>query len=150
MKYKSVYEYLDEVFSEKKNPSNEEIVKAKKAYWKLYFRHYHKQRRKTRKEFTLGFEPEMLSKIKNKKGSLSTSKFLYQAVCTAIDNNSLNFIQRDLLAEIQQQLMLIISYIEENLLDDKNELAYETIAKIEELELKIHNIQNYDNKEQSN
>ena len=146
MKYRSIYDYLDEVFSKKKNPSKEEIVRAKEEYWKLYFRNYHKQRRKYRKEFTLGFDQKTLLKIKEKKGSQTFSKFLYQSVLKALESNDiLNGITQEILADIQQQLMIIISSIEESLLEENKELAYDAISQLEELELKIHKIQNDDN-----
>jgi hypothetical protein len=73
--YTSVHQYLDCVLQNNPNASHNQIKEAKKAYWKLYYSHYRKQKRKKRKEFTLGFYNEQLDKIDIKRGELTVSKF---------------------------------------------------------------------------
>jgi hypothetical protein len=137
MKFQNLYEYLDFVFSNKPNPSNEDIKKAKKEYWKLYFQNYHKQRREIRKEFTLGFDATNLARIKKRQGKLTTSKFLYQSIVLALESDSHTFLDRDFLTGLQQKIMLLICNIEEHIAEENKILADIIINQLEVLELEI-------------
>ena len=112
-KYTSIHQYLDIVLQNHPNASAIEVEMAKKTYWKLYYAYYRKQKRKKRKEFTLGFYPEQLQEIKTKKGDKSISRFLYDCIENALQDNLVDLYDKQTLAEIHLQLMQLITLIEE-------------------------------------
>jgi hypothetical protein len=65
--YTSLHDYLDAVLSQIENPNHQQIKEAKREYWKQYYTYYRKQKRQIRKEYTLGFHPEVLKQIQQKK-----------------------------------------------------------------------------------
>lgn len=134
MKYKSVHAYLDTVLKDIPHPTHSDIKNAKREYYSLWYKHYRREKRKLRKEYTLGFDTEILSKIHNKRDTLSVSQFLYQCVLQSLEEDTTSkIIHMELLRAIQQQLMQLINGIEEaidnDLLND-NEILF----KIEKLE----------------
>ena len=69
--FSSLHEYLDCAFKDNPNPSWDEIKNAKKEYWKIYYKHYRREKRIKRKEFSLGFYPKQLQLIHQKRGDKS-------------------------------------------------------------------------------
>ena len=137
MKYNNIYEYLDMAFSENDNPSKEEIIEAKKQYYKLWHREYNRKRRKIRKEFTLGFDAKTLQQIKQQKGTRSISKYLYEAVCDAIGSERKSDFDNEQLTFVHQKLMQLIVLLEEVLERDNSLDTEHTLERIEELELQF-------------
>lgn len=142
MKYTSLYQYLDEVLSDVENPSKEQIQQAKNAYWKLWFTHYRRQRRKQRKEFTLSFDAQTLKHINDKKGTQSVSQFLYTSIYRALSSENASAIDTKLLAEVNQQLMQVINLLEELLENNATELTLKILERLEQLELGIAELLN--------
>jgi len=132
--YKSVHEYLDDVLSSVSNPSYEQIKLTKLDYWKCYYTHYRKQKRKTRKEFTLGFDKERLKLINDKKGTLTVSKFLYLIIDRELESNDVIFNDKEQLSELYLLLMKLISSVEELLDNDASKSVTEILYRLENLE----------------
>lgn len=134
MTYNNIYEYLDMVLETNANPTKEEIIDAKKQYYKLWHREYNRRRRKIRKEFRLGFDAKTLQRIKDQKGTLSISKYLYNAVYDALDGGHTSNFDNEQLTTIHQKLMQLIALLEESAELPRIEILLE---RIEELELQF-------------
>jgi glyoxylase-like metal-dependent hydrolase (beta-lactamase superfamily II) len=133
--YGSLYAYLDDVLAKMDNPSLQLVKQAKRDYWKLYFRHYRKERRQGRREFTLGFDSDALERIDYQRGDLSVSKFLYLAVEHALsDGMTVQPIDRELLSNMHHMLALTVSLLEELLDREQRALTEEVLGHIEQLE----------------
>ena len=127
-RYHSIHEYLDEVLADIAHPTDAEIKSAKQAYWKLYYRQYRKDKRKERKEFTLGFSAEILKQINEKRDTLSISQFLYTSVHQALHNTEMPVQDNSILKEIDYKLMEIINLLEEH---SETEILIEKIEQLE-------------------
>lgn len=138
--YNSLHEYLETVLKSIPNPTARQVVEAKRAYWKIYYTQYRKERRKTRKEFTLGFDNSKLKLIHQKKGRLTVSEFLYQSVDMALDSNQILCIDKKLLGIIDQHLMQLIDLLEELSETKGTTLDISLNEKIEELEAQFHQL----------
>lgn len=138
--YTSLHDYLDTMLSHIENPSHGQIKQAKRNYWKLYHTHYRRQKRKVRREFTLGFGPDVLERILQKKGDLSVSLFLYRAVEQAIGNGHSVPGDREVLGRVDRQLMHLIDLIEDLLASEKTGLDGQVLEKIEALEMQFSQI----------
>ena len=132
--YTSLHNYLDVALSDIENPSHTQIKESKREYWKLYYTHYRQQKRKTRKEYTLGFDAEGLRQIGLKKESLSVSQYLYQAVEQAISDNRQSFYDKAVLGKIDQHLMHLIDLVEELIASESTALNERVLERIELLE----------------
>ncbi|WP_299884260.1 hypothetical protein [uncultured Lacinutrix sp.] len=138
MKYSNIYEYMDMVFEANTNPTKAEIIEAKKQYYKLWHREYNRKRRKTRKEFRLGFDVKTLGRIKQEKGTRTVSKYLYDAVFNALDGGSKSDFDNEQLVVIHQKLMQLIALTEEVLeRNGESTEVEETLERIESLELEF-------------
>jgi len=131
MKYSSIHDYLDVVFAAIPNPSKEDIIYAKKQYYKLWHKAYNRKRRKTRKEFTLGFNAKTLKQIKDSKGKRSVSKYLYDAVFGALDGGLKSDFDNEQLVAIHQKLMQLIALLEERGDSPQIEILLERIEILE-------------------
>ncbi|WP_299116410.1 hypothetical protein [uncultured Winogradskyella sp.] len=137
MQFNSIYEYLDMVFEANTNPTKAEIIEAKKQYYKLWHKAYNRKRRKTRKEFRLGFDINTLGRIKREKGTRTVSKYLYDAVFNALDGGSKSDFDNEQLVTIHQKLMQLIALVEQ-VLDSGESLELENLLeRIEQLELQF-------------
>lgn len=134
MEFDSIYDYLDSVFTEKTHPTEAEIIEAKKRYYRLWHREYNRRRRKYRKEFTLGFAPDVLKRIKAQKGKESVSKYLYDAVFDALNNGGKPSYDPEQLTVIHQKLMQLMALLEEQ---GESPQIEEILDRIEELELQF-------------
>lgn len=128
MKYSSIHQYLDDVLGHIEYPTDAQVYEAKQEYWKLYYRQYRKDKRKERKEFTLGFSPEIIQQINTKRGTLSISQFLYASVQQALNSTGIPMQDNSIFREIDYKLMELI-----NLLDEHSETET-LIEKMEQLE----------------
>ncbi|MCK8479054.1 hypothetical protein [Psychroserpens algicola] len=140
--YKSVHEYIEEELTLVSNPSHEQIRKTKQAYWKRYYKHYRRQRRNIRKEFTLGFDKERLQLIDTKRGELSISKFLYLIIDRELESNETLFNNQEQLSELHLQLMKLISLTEELLDNVNSELIHQILERLETLEKSFEQVIN--------
>lgn len=132
--YTSLHDYLDAKLSHIDNPTHSQIKEAKREYWKQYYTHYRRQKRKVRKEYTLGFTPDCLRQIKQKKGKLSVSEFLYKTIEQAISSNPIPLQDTLVLRSIDRQLMHLIDLMEELLTSNSNILNEQVLEQIEVLE----------------
>jgi hypothetical protein len=133
--YTSVHQYLDCVLKNNPNASHAEIKEMKRQYWKLYYSHYRKQKRKNRKEFTVGFYKEQLEKIHQKRGTQTVSKFLYQTIKKELQSDSKPSFDADVMAAIHLELMQLITLIEElleNIDSDKMAVALNQLEQLED------------------
>ncbi len=134
MEYNSIHDYLDAVFKADANPTKEEVIEAKKRYYRLWHREYNRKRRKFRKEFTLGFAPDALRRIKDQKGDMSVSKFLYRTIFDRLGLGVTSSYDREQLTIIHQKLMQLMALLEEN--GDSPQIE-DILDRIEELELRF-------------
>ena len=136
--HKSLHSYLDAVFKDYPNPDIETIIATKKEYWRQYYRIYRKQYRQQYKEYRLHFDTDTLADIKQKKGKLSTSKFLYQCVLQVLEGNTgIHTGRQTYLESISHQLLKIIYLLEELADNGASELTADLIDRITRLESDI-------------
>ncbi|MDC9723425.1 MAG: hypothetical protein PSN34_11745 [Urechidicola sp.] len=140
MKYKNIFEFLDVALADNPSPSKEDIANAKSQYYKAWHRHYNRQRRTIRKEFTLGFTPEILKRIENKKGTLTVSKYLYNAIYDALNNGNATVYDLNLLSNIHQQLLHLMTLLEELLDSGVSPQIELLLERIEQLELQFNKL----------
>lgn len=111
--YKSLHDYLDLVFRDK-TPDENEIIEAKKIYWKSYNTALKQNQRKKRKEVTIAFEKdewEMLSRERNPNQTIQA--FIKVLLLQQIGNGATNrntFLKDT--TQIEQQLFLVTDYLE--------------------------------------
>lgn len=133
--YKGLHDYLDTVFASKNHVTEEEIIAEKKAYWKLYYRHYRKYRRThVKREFTLGFDKQALKLMHQKRKDLSISEFLYACIYTILTGEKYHLLDTKPIDKLHQQLMELISLIEELLEDYDIEMNQEILSRLENIE----------------
>ncbi len=137
MKYKNIFEFLDVALADNPNPSKDDIANAKAQYYKVWHRHYNRQRRATRKEFTLGFKPKTLQRIQDKKGTLTVSKYLYTAIYDALNNGNTSVYDRSLLSNIHQKLLHLMTILEESLDNGESPRMELILERIEQLEIQF-------------
>lgn len=135
--FKGVHDYMDALFAGR-SPSSDEIIDAKKQYWKAYNSDLIKRRRKKNSEFTIAFNKKELKLIYLRKAKeKSVTEYLQKVVLTHLnDNTSINkFIDTSI---IEQQLFLIAEYMQD-LLDIETSINPKNFAQ---LESKINHLQN--------
>lgn len=142
-RYTSLHHYLDDVLSDITNPNHTQIKQAKRDYWKHWYRHYRRKSREQYKEFTLRFDPEHLKLISERKGKLSVSKFLYQAIEQALVSNRLPITDSKQLGELNQNLMRLVNLLEEHLEEQPSELTESLLLRFEGLETEVTNLLNH-------
>lgn len=140
--YTSLHQYLDAVLQNNSNASDAQIKQIKRQYWKLYYSAYRKRKRKSRKEFTLGFYKEQLDKIHQKKGKQTVSKFLYQTIKKELQSDSKPNVDVDAIAEIHLALMQLITLIEELLDNTDSDKMATALDRLETLEDAVSQILN--------
>ena len=133
MKYNSLHEYLDDVFKDKQ-PSRNEIKKAKREYWKIWYRFYRREERKRKREFSLRLHPDEIEQMDRIKGDLGYSQFLYKAVRKSLLSKEEPRTDPQEFAKIKQLLMQVINLLEEHIENDKSELTSEILSEMEKLE----------------
>lgn len=141
LKFKSVHDFMDAIFC-KENPTSEEIISAKKQYWKSYNLDLIQRRRKMKTEFTIGLTKEELkdANLKMTKEKSMTeyirNVFLYHL------NSSSSYKPVDT-SIIEQQLLMIVDYLKElidneTILNDTISSQLRTYIKNLESLMKIH------------
>lgn len=132
--FSSLHEYLDWALKNNPNASWDEIKNAKKEYWKIYYKHYRREKRIKRKEFSLGFYPKQLQKIHEKRGDKSVSQFLYDAVNRQLTSQEAPPVDTKVFREVHQQLRTLINLMEESLDSEASDALEEVLERIEQLE----------------
>jgi len=132
--YTNIHEYLDDVLRNVPDPTHLQVKEAKRAYWKLYYRQYRSEKRKVRKEFTLGFDRDTMARIKQKKGSLDVSKFLYLIIETYLSSDKVPSFDKEILAGLHLKLMELIGHIEELLDNDGTTVPSDILERLETVE----------------
>lgn len=139
--YRNLHNFLDEIFKNK-TPDEEEIVQAKKTYWRSYNTRLKQTQRKKYKEITISFSKEELQFLQRKlEMNQSVSDFIKKLILACLNDASLNFtienIQKKDLDKIEQQLFILIDYLESLLYQRKIIDKYQTVT----LEKHIENLQ---------
>ena len=111
--YNNLHDYLDDLFNGK-NPSDEEIIQAKKAYWRSYNKRLKQIQRQKHKEVTISISKELLEllngRLEPKQSIIDYIKTLLEKHLRGSENVNLN--QKKELLQIEQQLFLVIDYLE--------------------------------------
>ena len=111
--YNNLHDYLDDLFNGK-NPSDEEIIQAKKAYWRSYNKRLKQIQRQKHKEVTISLSKELLEllnrKLEPKQTIIDYIKILLENHLQS--NENINTNQKKELLQIEQQLFILIDYLE--------------------------------------
>ena len=136
IRFTSVHDYLDVLF-EGISPTEQDIIVAKKDYWRAYNTDLKRRKRKEFPVFQISFSKEDIRVLKSRlsKGQ-AISTYIYELVVQHLQDNT-ELPKQVNTALIEQQLFLIAEYLHE-LLD------YESIdtQKIEQLETYIQTLEN--------
>ena len=81
--YKSLHDYLDSIFKDS-SPSENEIIQAKKDYWKAYNTRLKQDKRKQNKEVTISLNKETLERLNLK---LATTESISHYIQNLIKTN---------------------------------------------------------------
>lgn len=111
--YNHLHDYLDDLFNNK-NPTNEEIIQAKKTYWRSYNTRLKQIQRQKCKEVTISLSKELLELLNRK---LEIKQSISDYIKTLLENHlqsneNINTNQKKELLQIEQQLFLVIDYLE--------------------------------------
>ena len=111
--YKSLHNYLDAIFKDS-SPSENEIIQAKKAYWKAYNTKLKQAKRKQNKEVTISLNKETLERLNQKLATtVSISHYIQDLIKTNLQIiETTGFFEKELGLKIEQQLFIIIDYLE--------------------------------------
>ena len=111
--YKSLHDYLDAIFKDS-SPSENEIIQAKKAYWKAYNTKLKQDKRKQNKEVTISLNKETLELLNLKLvAGESISSYIQRILKTNLQIiETTGFFEKELGLKIEQQLFIIIDYLE--------------------------------------
>lgn len=138
--YKSLHDYLDAIFKDS-SPSDNEIIQAKKDYWKAYNRKLKQDKRKKNKEVTISLNKETLELLNQKLiAGESISSYIQRILKTnlqIIDTTS--SFEKELGLKIEQQLFIIIDYLE-SLLYQRKLIDTSQIALLEKHLEKLQNL----------
>lgn len=111
--YKSLHDYLDVVFKDK-TPDENEIIEAKKLYWKSYNTFLKRSQRKKHREVTITLEQEQWDSLSKQKDTTQTlQEYLKEFILKQI--GSKDSTKRAVLQDtvrIEQQLFLVTDYLE--------------------------------------
>ena len=104
---------MDDLFNSK-NPNDEEIIQAKKAYWRSYNKRLKQIQRQKHKEVTISISKELLELLN---GRLEPKQSIIDYIKTLLENHlqsneNINYYQKKELLQIEQQLFLVIDYLE--------------------------------------
>ena len=138
--YKSLHEYLDNVFSGT-SPTEMEIVQAKKTYWKAYNTHLKQTQRRKRKEVTIALDKkEWQTLLERLSPNQSLHAYIKKLLTHHIDNTPITpttIIQNT--TQIEQQLFLVIDYLE-GLVYQRRHIDKDSIAGLEQLLYKLQKL----------
>ena len=111
--YNNLHDYLDDLFSNK-NPSDEEIIQAKKTYWRSYNKRLKQIQRQKHKEVTISLSKELLELLNRK---LEPKQTIIDYIRALLENHlksneNVNNNQKKELLQIEQQLFVVIDYLD--------------------------------------
>ena len=111
--YNNLHDYLDDLFNSK-NPNDEEIIQAKKAYWRSYNKRLKQIQRQKHKEVTISISKELLELLN---GRLEPKQSIIDYIKVLLENHlksneNINTNQKKELLQIEQQLFILIDYLE--------------------------------------
>lgn len=111
--YNNLHDYLDDLFNSK-NPNDEDIIQAKKAYWRSYNKRLKQIQRQKHKEVTLSLSKELLELLHRK---LEPKQTIIDYIRALLENHlksneNMNSNQNKELLQIEQQLFVVIDYLE--------------------------------------
>ncbi len=114
--YTTLHDYLDDLFRNK-NPHTEEIIQAKKSYWRSYNKRLKQLQRKKHKEVTIALNKDEMQLLSRKlEYQQSVSDYIKKLVVVHLDNNLATLNpqnnQKKDLTQIEQQLFTLIDYLE--------------------------------------
>jgi len=134
--YKNLHQYLDLVFVGIE-PTPEQVILQKKAYWKAYNTHLKQNQRAKRKEVTITLDKELLEMLLQKSSNGSLSNYIKQVLLQHTSQNSIDvpLLGQDS-AVLEQQLFLVTDYLQ-GILYQRRIIDKEAIAKLESLLLKL-------------
>lgn len=138
--YNSLHDYLDNLFRNR-TPDTEEIIQAKKTYWRSYNTRLKQTQRRKHKEITLSLtkdELEMLRKRLQVKQSVSA--YIKKLLQDHLEDTSLhhnNTIDKQALNQIEQQLFLVTDYLE-SLIYQRRFVDKDQIGKLEQYVQQLH------------
>lgn len=138
--YKSLHDYLDAIFKDF-SPSENEIIQAKKIYWKAYNTKLKQGKRKQNKEVTISLNKETLDLINQKLiAGESISSYIQKLLKTNLQIiETTGFFENELGLKIEQQLFIIIDYLE-SLLYQRKLIDTSQIALLEKQLEKLQNL----------
>lgn len=135
-KFTGVHDYLDELFASS-DPSDAEIILAKKWYWRCYNSHL-KRQRKHYSNLSVYFSQEQITRIKTYAENRKVSDFIKRVVLSYMDGTT-SVVKKVDTAIIEQQLFLISEYLQEivqsNVIGDAQLQFLE--ARIKDLQIHI-------------
>ena len=106
--YRSLHDYLDALFLDL-DPTDNQIIEAKHAYWKSYNNRLKANKRSRGREFSVWFSIEELSMLKSNIGKLPMTRFIRKCCLNSLYDKD---IQEQLnLKELQDQLEIITDYL---------------------------------------
>ncbi|WP_299676186.1 hypothetical protein [uncultured Dokdonia sp.] len=135
-KFTGVHDYLDELFASS-DPSDADIILAKKWYWRCYNSHL-KRQRKHYSNLSVYFSQEQITRIKTYAEKGKVSDFIKLVVLSYMDSTT-SVVKTVDTAIIEQQLFRISDYLEELI---QNNSVINTI-ELQALETKIIVLQAY-------
>lgn len=111
--YNSLHDYLDVLFNNK-NPTDEEIIQAKKTYWRSYNTRLKQIQRQKHKEVTISLNKELLELLNRRlEPNQSINDYIKILLESHLQSNeSINYYQKKELLQIEQQLFILIDYLE--------------------------------------
>lgn len=111
--YKSLHDYLDVIFKDS-SPSENEIIQAKKDYWKAYNTKLKQDKRKKTKEVTISLNKETLELLIQKLvAGESISSYIQRILKTNLQIiDTTGSFEKELGLKTEQQLFIIIDYLE--------------------------------------
>lgn len=111
--YKSLHDYLDELF-ENRNPDHEEIIQAKNMYWRSYNTRLKQVQRKKSKQISLIVSKDDLELLQLKlEPKQSVSDYIKNLLENDLQSGkTMNTFQKKELLPIEQQLFILIDYLE--------------------------------------
>lgn len=111
--YKSLHDYLDAIFKDS-SPSENEIIQAKKDYWKAYNTRLKQDKRKKAKEVTISLNKETLELLNQKLvAGDSISSYIQRILKTNLQIiDTTDSFKKELGLKTEQQLFIIIDYLE--------------------------------------
>ncbi len=111
--YRNLHDYLDIIFRDKV-PTENEIIQAKKHYWKTYNTHLKRNQRRKHKEITISLSKEELELLSRRlEPQQSVSQYIKSVLHQHLSNNEpiISSQHKDLM-QIEQQLFILIDYLE--------------------------------------